>query len=541
MTTKRLPLLFILSGLLLGISFPHVGGLTFLVFFALIPLLIGENFIYEKRLRPRKALWLSYLGFIVFNLVVGWWLLYASFVGMLLAVIVNAFYMAFFFWIFHLVHRRYGNYWGYTAFIFLWLTYEYCQNFWEISFTWLNFGYAFASKHTWIQWYEYTGIGGGTLWVLLVNLIGFKIVQKIYYKNIAPKKLIFGLACWLTLIALPLISSFVIYSSYKEKKDPIDVVVVQPNINPNNGDKFEHLSGEEQMSIFLREAFMVMDTNVDFMVGPETALPYSINEGKLKESGEYDLLMRVLAQLPKTSILIGMSSRNEYKKNENHPENATVFEDGSAMERYNAALFLENNGDYKIYHKSQLMLGVEKIPYTKWLPFLESLAINLGGDVGTLGSEKEPKVFSTKLNKAKIAPSICLESSYVEFMSKFVLAGANVIFVITNDGWWEDTPGYRQHFEYGRVLAISLRRSIAQSANTGTSGFIDQRGDVIQHTNWWEPCALRKKINLNDDITFYALHGDLIYRLSVYFSLAFFLLYLYAFIFGKNFVKMGEV
>jgi len=540
LTTKKLLLLFILTGALLGISFPHVGGLTFLVFFALIPILIAENYIFEKRLRPRKVFFMGYVGFLVFNLIVGWWLMNASFAGMLMAVCVNTVYMALVFWLFHLVHRRFGHYWGYTALVFLWLSMEYCQNFMEVSFTWLNFGYAFASKHTWIQWYEYTGIAGGTLWILLVNLIGYTVVNKIYYKQIDAKKCIVQLSGWLALLAFPLIISFVIYTNYEEKKDPIDVVVVQPNINPY-GDKFQNMTGEEQMTIFLREAFMVTDSLVDFIVGPETALPYSIHEKELKQSGEVELLNRVLSGLKKTSILIGMSSHNFFKKGENIPSNARVYPDGSGLEMYNSALFLESTGNYSIYHKSQLMLGVEKVPFAKIFPFLENLAMDLGGTVGSLGIEKGPKIFSSKINKAKIAPSICLESAYLEFTSKFVLAGANVIFVITNDGWWDNTPGYKQHFDYNRILAISLRRSIAQSANTGTSGFIDQRGDVIQHSNWWEPCALRKKINLNNELTYYAKNGDLIYRLSVYFSISFILLYLYAYLFGKNYVSKKEV
>jgi apolipoprotein N-acyltransferase len=540
LTTLKLLLFFILTGLLLGISFPHVGGFTFILFFALIPILIAENYVFQKRLRARKVFWFSYLGFFVFNLIVGWWLMNASFGAMVMAVCVNALYMAFFFWLFHLVHRRYGHYWGYTALVVLWLTYEYCQNFWEVSFTWANFGYAFASKHSWIQWYEYTGIGGGTLWVLLVNLIGYRAVNAIYFKQIPSKKLLPVLFTWLTLIALPLICSFVIYSNYTEKKDPIDVVVVQPNIDPY-GDKFQNMTSEEQMTIFLREAFMVSDSTVDFIVGPETALPYSINERELLKSGEVELLQRVLSKMKTTELVIGMSSHNLYSAKENKPDNARIYPDGSGVEMYNSALFLGANNTYSIYHKSQLMLGVEKVPFVKIFPFLESLAMDMGGTVGSLGVEKGPKNFISKNNKAKIAPSICLESAYVEFMSGFVNAGANVIFIITNDGWWGNTPGYRQHFEYARVLAICLRRSIAQSANTGTSGFINQRGDVIQHSNWWEPCALRQNINLNNELTFYAIHGDLIYRLSAYFSIVFVLLYLYAYIFGKNFVSSKEV
>jgi apolipoprotein N-acyltransferase len=540
LATNRLLLFFILSGFLLGLSFPATGGLTFLIFFAFIPMLIAEQSVYEKRLRARKVLWLSYPGFIVFNALSTWWIVNASVGGVIMAVFLNAFIMSFYFWIYHLVHRRYGNYWGHAAFVSLWMSFEYIHYHWELSWPWLNFGNAFATKTAWIQWYEYTGVGGGTLWVLLVNLIGFYAVQRIYFKKMPAKKNIFILAAWLILIFVPLFISLKIYNGYTEKKDPIDVVVVQPNINPY-GDKFENMSGEEQMVIFLRNAFMVSDTNVDYIVGPETALPYSIDEKQLAVSGEVELLFNAFSRMPKTGILIGMSSHNYYKPGEKHPENAREDEYGNFSEFYNSALFINTHRELGVYHKSKLVLGVEKIPFTGWLPFLENFALELGGTSGTLGIEKEPIVFSEKGKRAVIAPSVCYESIFGEYMGQFTQKGANVLFVITNDGWWDDTPGYKQHINFNRLTAISLRRSIAQSANTGISGFIDQRGDIIKHTNWWEPTALRQKINLNSTLTFYAAHGDILYRLSIYFSIAFVLLYVYAYVAGKTYVKRGEV
>jgi apolipoprotein N-acyltransferase len=92
--------------------------------------------------------------------------------------------------------------------------------------------------------------------------------------------------------------------------------------------------------------------------------------------------------------------------------------------------------------------------------------------------------------------------------------GAQVLFVITNDGWWRDSPGYRQHFAFARLRAVETRRSIARSANTGSSGFINQRGDVLQKSDYDVQLAMRATINLNDEITPYVLHGDMIGRIS---------------------------
>jgi apolipoprotein N-acyltransferase len=110
------------------------------------------------------------------------------------------------------------------------------------------------------------------------------------------------------------------------------------------------------------------------------------------------------------------------------------------------------------------------------------------------------------------ASLVCYESVYGEFIAQFVQQGAQALFVITNDGWWDDTPGYKQHFDFSRLRALETRRSVARSANTGISGIINQRGEVEQFTKWDEQVAIKAKINLNDEQTVYVQYGDMIGR-----------------------------
>ena len=160
-----------------------------------------------------------------------------------------------------------------------------------------------------------------------------------------------------------------------------------------------------------------------------------------------------------------------------------------------------------------MVLGVEKVPFSNWLPFLEELSIDNGGASGTLGVEEKARSIQTK--KHAFAPLICYESIYGEFNAEQCRQGAEFIAVITNDGWWEDTPGYKQHMSFSRLRAIENRKDVARSANTGISCFINQRGDVIQQTKWWEPKALRGTLNKNNKLTFYTVRGDILGRTSM--------------------------
>jgi apolipoprotein N-acyltransferase len=141
-------------------------------------------------------------------------------------------------------------------------------------------------------------------------------------------------------------------------------------------------------------------------------------------------------------------------------------------------------------------------------------ALDLGGTVGTLQKDSEARVLS--FDNHKVAPLICYESVFGEYVTEFVKKGADMLFVITNDGWWGDSPGHKQHLEFSKLRAIETRRSVARSANTGISGFINQRGDIIEQSKYWEQTALRNTIKTNDKLTFYVRFGDYLYKIAVF-------------------------
>ena len=88
--------------------------------------------------------------------------------------------------------------------------------------------------------------------------------------------------------------------------------------------------------------------------------------------------------------------------------------------------------------------------------------------------------------------------------------------IITNDAWWGNTPGYRQHLSYASLRAIETRRAIARCANTGISAIISPSGEIVSKTQWWKPEVLEGKIPLRDDITFFVAHGDITGRVCTF-------------------------
>lgn len=113
-----------------------------------------------------------------------------------------------------------------------------------------------------------------------------------------------------------------------------------------------------------------------------------------------------------------------------------------------------------------------------------------------------------------MAPVVCYESIFGEYVGDYINNGANLIFIITNDGWWRDTPGYKQHLAYARLRAIETRRQIARSANTGISCVVDELGNLHAEQPWWKEGYIMANLTPNNQKTFFVRFGDVLSKLA---------------------------
>ncbi len=496
----------ILFASLLFLAWPPIGLNAFL-FIAFIPAFYLVDACFQKETTETKKksgntlFYYGYLGFALFNLASSYWIWNASAVGMIIAVLLNAFLMTLPFIFYKKMLQITSQKTALIAFVAAWISMEYFHMHWDLSWPWFTLGNAFASSSTWVQWYEYTGVFGGSIWVLTVNALLYLALQKIEWKNVNLK--VFAPA--MALIIIPIIISKIIYSNYNEQINPCHVVVVQPNIDPYN-EKFSASSENEQMQKLLQLSAASAKKNTEFIIWPETALANTIAEEQLANDPKIIQAKDFLSAYKNAVLITGASTYLTYASAQT--PTARAFSNGQCCyDIFNTALLIENGSAIQKYHKSKLVAGVEQMPYPKLLKFLEPFALKLGGSFGSLGTQKTPSVL---YNSAGIgaATVICYESVYGEHCANFVKQGAQFIAIITNDGWWGNTDGHKQHAIYAKLRAIENRRSIARSANTGISSFIDQRGDVIQASKWWEATSLAAAINLNEEITYYTDHGD---------------------------------
>ena len=496
------------SGLLLWAAWP-VSSLTFLIFVAWVPLLWLESKVESRK----KFFWLTYVCMFVWNVSTTWWIWNASAPGAVGAFLANSFLMCFPWLGYKIAKKWLGERIGYVALIAFWMCFEFIHlQDWGLSWPWLALGNSFATHPQWVQWYQFTGTSGGSVWILFVNVFLFLHIKNNF--NRTENKNYRSLAIAIVILILPIVLSMA-DSKYKQKSGSSqNVVIVQPNIDPY--EKVSEAAGsfEAQLQKLIATSEKEVDSTTALIIWPETALytPSRIDEASLKENYFLNPLFSFLKRHPNASLFTGIESFRVMNGKTKYSEEFN----GQHYESYNGSMVIDSSGAQSFYHKSMLVPGVETLPW--FLKFIDKWFEKFGGTSAGYAKQKERTVLGTK-GGFKIAPSICYESIYGEFMSKYVGNGANLICIITNDGWWKKTPGHKQHMNYARLRAIETRTWVARSANTGISCFIDPYGNVINPQPYNTTAAIKLSIPAGNTKTFFVKHGDILSRIMFVLSI----------------------
>lgn len=347
---------------------------------------------------------------------------------------------------------------GYLSFVVMLMTFEWLRGHIFTGFPWNLYGY------TWSNTLEIAQIAsvGGIYWLTLATcmwatLLGFLFIwpQKKWIK-----------AAFILFLILDMGGSYA-YGHYRMKKNYTDmqtgvaVRLVQPNIpqedkwNPEkaqeNLQKLLKLSASEHLNGFVNT----------IIVWPETAL----NEYILKDGTSAAAMKAVLSGYDKPVALLSGVLRSE------------TDEDGNRKYFNSLVAFDRSLNRIATYNKSHLVPFGEYIPFKELIPlkpFVQYAGFEQGNGIVTA----DLKDFGIPLT---YTPLICYE---IIFSGK--TAGTprpEFIVNITNDAWYGDSAGPRQHFAMAQFRAIEEGVPVIRSANTGISGIIDPLGRVTYREN----------------------------------------------------------
>ena len=518
-------ILVLLSAVLMSLPWlvPHCG---FLALIGLVPLLSAERVASQKGV---KHFWIwHYSCFVLWNAFTTFWVCNATVGGGIFAVLANALQMSVVFGLFRLSKKRLGGILPYLFLALAWIAWErwYMVSA-QISWPWLVLGNAFARSIRSIQWYEFTGTLGGSLWIWAANLSAFGLMVSILEGTWFRWK---GFAKWSSVIAtllvfaLPFAASAHLWRSFEEDSEgTVAVTIAQPNFDPYQ--KFTSLTQEQQTDILLGqfEEALAADSSATLLIAPET-FTGDIWLNNISSSPTWKSFQAFLKGHPDANLLFGASTYRYYAQRS--APSILARESGSGwVENHNTAFVTDTSGREELFHKSKLVVGVEMTPYPKFFVPIDN---KLGGLMGRCIGQPEISCLHYRsggepTGESAAAPAglpfgcaVCYESVYPEYCTGYVRKGAEFMTIITNDAWWGDTPGYKQHASYASLRAIELRRDIARCGNTGISGVINQRGEYLSQSDWWQRETMNGEVNLSKRETFFVRYGDIVGRISTF-------------------------
>ncbi len=471
-------LLLILSGVLLGVSFPPFPfPFTLLIFIAFVPYFL----VLQKRTTLASISRATFIFTFVFSLLTLYWvgnwqssadpfLLMGG--GALLLAYPCVFLIPS--TLYYITKKVFPKLNALYVFPLFWVTAEYLLTLSDLRFPWVLLGHGLAKFNSFIQVAEFIGTFGLSIVVAYINVLLY-----FSYKKYKDEKKIISPAF---LTAVLLMSSIIIYgcvrtSSFQPSNKKIKIGLVQPNIDP--WDKWKVGSINDQLALYLDESGKAVNNGAEIILWPETALPvYAL-------SGSYpDVEEKIYNFIDENNVglLTGMPDVKYYYDKDSIPQDAKYsVEDDIHYATYNSVILLiPGSRELQKYGKMKLVPLGERVPFVDQLSFLGDL-LKWGVGLSSWNVGKDTTVFHFPLynfdnDTIKISGLVCFESVFPVFVTNFVQRGAEFIAVVTNDSWYGNSSGPYQHKEFGILRAVENRRSVVRCANGGVSCLINAIG-----------------------------------------------------------------
>ena len=449
-----------------------------------------------------KALALSFIYLFFCNTSVTFWL-YKLTYWALLVHLINSGIFTIPFLIFHFITNKYNRYIGYTYFILCWIILEYLQLHWDLAYPIMVLGNSISMYPRLFQWYEFTGVLGGTLWVLFVNVAICEVFASILNKCDSLKRALISLV-----IVIAITISFWFYYQYTENGIRVTVSVLNPNIDCRSE---KDIMGTNLLtSRYLKMQDSILESDV--IVWPETAIP---NGGLINQLEQNTDLRRIKSELPsKTTLVTGAVVFENYGVQPEDRVGLFYYSPYNVwLKTYNALIEVsEKNGILFTRSKTRLVPFEEFTPYPNILSGIQYVFEPLGN------YEFSTSRFNRKLlvnDGVAVIPLICYELLFGSDIANYITPSNQIITISLNEGWYYDYEGASQFFYYSTLRAVEFRRAIARSSNGGISGFINQRGQpTIFNKSITKKNVLTDELMAGNDITFYSKHGDYLGTIS---------------------------
>ncbi len=363
----------------------------------------------------------------------------------------------------------------------VWIALEFARCRLFTGFPWAMLGYSQWNFLPIVQLSEYTGVYGVSFFIVFFNLTVFGIIKKrggAAYFNFLPIILLLAFGG----VKIASYRSDSKSSLEKKIKGSLNLAVIQPNIDQYK--KWNPVYQSETLKKIESQILSVSSRKPDLILWPET----SIVENPMSP------WLRKTIQNSESFNVVG-----------------TFWENGGKI--YNSAVMFDPKGDIiNIHRKTHL------VPFGEYVPFRSILEryFDVFNYMGDLNRGDKNTVMS--LGDVDFSVVICSENFFGHKVRKFVKNGAGMVMVISNNAWFGKTSAAFHHFTFNVFRAVETRRFFVQSDNIGISGIVSSEGKILHRTSDWKDDFFVEEVHAKSGNTFYVNYGDVFAICCILFS-----------------------
>lgn len=363
------------------------------------------------------------------NVVVSFWLLKMSWWEGLLIFFCNGIVLTIPILIFHFIRTKYECF----LFSFIWISFEVLHTKWDLNWPWITFGNVMGNQHYLVQWYSFFGVYSGSLWLIVLGFLLFKITTEFSVKKLKMFCLLF---------LLPILLSLSIY-------------LLKPLHTENNLKISTYIPKKDNFKTNIQRIHNVSEAiknkrDIKFLVSPEVFFrnthPQNIHSGT-----ESYFFNKIFKNNKNLKFIFG----TEYYNSKN--------------QIFNCVGVLSND---KILSRTKK----KYVPIREYTP--KKLRFIYGDTYYTKNTVDDTKIIESE---TKISTILCYESVFSSFMADETL-NTNLICVLTSEYFMNNsTFAKKQYLNIIKLRAIECNRNILKCSDGGISCIINEKGDVVKN------------------------------------------------------------
>ncbi|GBD06557.1 Apolipoprotein N-acyltransferase [bacterium HR21] len=411
--------------------------------------------------------------------------------------------------------------WAVRCFPLFWVAFEWLHSLGEIGYPWLLLGYTQAQHQSWIQIADLAGVWGASFLVLWVNVAAYELLRSWSRARVRGESFLHWLrqraTIGMVVLAAALVSVPMLYGMvrlHQLRSTPVRgllrAILVQPDFNP--WAKWEAMTAVEQIQQQQRLTDSLLHRfPAELVVWNETAIPVPITAPEYRWLWES---LRGWVRQRGCALLSGFAEMQFVPAHRATPLMKPVPWDSTRFyEAYNAVLLLSPAGELAgVHRKVRLTPFAERFPYAELLGRLPHV-VEWGVGISSWAKGSEQRLLRMSRSDGdtlRIGVAICIESIFPDFARAYARQGGQLLVVVSNDAWFDHTPGPAQHFAIARVRAIELRRPLLRCANSGITAAVLPTGEVVAELPQYVAAALPVVLPLGDASSLYERIGDLL-------------------------------